>query len=71
VAKDIRNDTGDATVTLTRESGGVSGSGGLVTLSFTALAKGAGTVTITGASVKNSQSQPLPVALSSVQVTVQ
>ncbi len=71
VAKDIRNDTGDATLTLTRDSGGVSGSGGLATLSFTALARGTGAVTITGASLKNSQSQPVPAALSSVSVTVQ
>ncbi|HEY4362406.1 MAG TPA: cohesin domain-containing protein [Bryobacteraceae bacterium] len=71
VAKDIRNDTGDATITLTRESGGVSGSGGLVTLSFTALGRGSGTVAITGASLKNSQSQPLPAMLSSVPVTIQ
>jgi general secretion pathway protein D len=71
VAKDIRNDTGDATLTLTRDSGGASGSGGLATLSFTALGKGTGAVTITAASVKNSQSQPVPVMLSSVSVTVQ
>jgi general secretion pathway protein D len=70
--KDIRNDTGDATLTLTRlADSGVSGSGPLTTLSFTALGKGSGTVTITGASIKNSQSQPVPVALSSVAVTVQ
>jgi len=71
VAKDIRNDTGDATITLSRETGGVSGSGGLVTLSFTAIGRGTGTVNITGASLKNSQSQPLPAMLSSVSVTIQ
>jgi general secretion pathway protein D len=70
--KDIRNDTGEATLTLTRQSdAGVSGSGALTTLSFTALGKGAGSVTITGASLKNSQSQPVPVTLGSVAVTVQ
>jgi len=71
VAKDIRNDTGDAILTLTRDSGGISGSGPIATLSFTAVGRGTGTVTITGASLKNSQSQPLPATLSSVAVSVQ
>jgi general secretion pathway protein D len=72
-AKDIRNDAGEATLTLTRltGAGGVSGSGAAATLSFVAVGKGTGTVSITGASATNSQSQPLPVSLGSVTVTVQ
>lgn len=72
-AQDIRNDAGEATLTLTRLPGatGVSGSGALATLSFSAVGKGSGTVAITGASLKNSQLQPSPAALASVPVTVQ
>jgi general secretion pathway protein D len=72
-AKDIRNDTGEASLTLSRlpGAGGVSGSGAVATLTFSAVGKGSGTVSITGAGLKNSQSQPLPVLLGSVPVTVQ
>jgi general secretion pathway protein D len=71
--KDIRNDTGEATLTLTRPPGaaGVSGSGALATLSFTAVGRGAGTVSITQANVKNSRLETLPVTLASVPVRVQ
>jgi len=73
IAKDIRNDAGEASLTLTRLPGasGVSGSGAVATLTFSAVGKGTGTVSITGASLKNSQAQALPVLLGSVPVTVQ
>jgi general secretion pathway protein D len=73
IAKDIRNDAGEASLTLTRPPGasGVSGSGAVATLTFSAVGKGTGTVSITGAGLKNSQSQLLPVLLGSVPVTVQ
>lgn len=71
--KDIRNDTGEATLTITRASGstGVSGSGALATLNFQAVGTGSGTVSVTEAGLKNAQLQPLPAALSSVPVTIQ
>ena len=71
--KDIRNDTGEATLTVTRLPGatGVSGAGGLATLNFTAVGMGTGTVSITEAGLKNTQLQALPAALGSVQVTIQ
>ncbi len=71
--KDIRNDTGEATLTVTRLPGatGVTGMGGIATLSFVAMGMGTGTVSVTEASLKNTQLQALPATLGSVTVTVQ
>jgi general secretion pathway protein D len=71
--KDIRNDAGEASLSFTRlpGAGAVSGSGALATLTFSAIGKGKGAVSITGADLKNSESQSLPVLLGSVPVTVQ
>lgn len=59
--KDIRNDTGEATLTITRLPGatGVSGQGALATLNFVAVGMGTGTVSVTEASLKNTQLQAL------------
>jgi general secretion pathway protein D len=62
--KDIRNDTGAATVLLARPPGlhGVSGPGGvLVNLSFQTLGAGSTEVAITSVSVRDSQGQPIAV----------
>jgi hypothetical protein len=71
--QDIRNDTGEATLTLTRLPGekGVSGAGAVAMLSFSAVGKGTGAVSITSASLKNSQLQTVPAELASVPVTVE
>jgi general secretion pathway protein D len=71
--QDIRNDAGEATVSLSRLPGakGVTGSGAVATLDFSAVGKGKGTISITGASVKNSQLEPEPAALATLSVTVQ
>ncbi len=71
--QDIRNDAGEATVTLTRLPGakGVSGPGAVATLTFSAIGKGTGAVFITGASVKNSELQTVPAELANVAVNVQ
>jgi general secretion pathway protein D len=71
--KDIRNDAGEASLTFTRlpGAGAFSASGPVATLTFSAIGKGKGTVSITGADLKNSQSQSLPVLLGSVPVTVE
>ncbi len=50
---------------------GVTGMGGLATLSFVAMGKGTGTVSVTEAGLKNTQLQALPATLGSVTVTVQ
>jgi hypothetical protein len=70
--KDIRNDSGEATVTMTRPagSGGVNGSGVLATLRFMSVAPGSGSIAITEATAKNSQSQALPTGVGSVPVNI-
>jgi general secretion pathway protein D len=59
--KNILNDTGEATVALNRFSGngGVTGSGTLVTLSFTTVGRGTTSVSIPGFAPANSQGQAL------------
>jgi general secretion pathway protein D len=67
------NDTGDATVTLNRipGSGGVSGSGAILTLTFQAIGRGTSPVSISDVGVKNLQLQAIPVAAPSMSITVQ
>ncbi len=71
--QDIRNDAGEATVSLSRLPGakGVSGAGTVATFTFSAVGKGKGTISIAGASVKNSQLEAAPATLASLPVTVQ
>ena len=59
--KNIQNDTGEADITINRlpGTGGVTGSGMLVTLSFTSLARGATSVSAPAFSPTNSQGQPI------------
>jgi hypothetical protein len=73
VVKDIRNDTGEATLTVTRRAGapGVTGSGPVARLDFVAVGAGASTVTVTGSVLKNSQQQPITVTLAELPVRVQ
>jgi len=58
-AKNIQNDSGAATVQLGRPPGsaGVSGAGVLITLNFQTLARGNTTVTLSNASLRNSQNE--------------
>jgi len=71
--KEIRNDTGEATLTITRLPGspGVSTSGAVATLNFTAVGAGPSTVSAAGSNLRNSQLQPLQVSATDVPVTVQ
>ena len=70
---DIRNDTGEASITLTRVAGapGVNGSGTLVSMAFMAVGKGVGPIVITEAALKNSQQQPIAVTGPAMMITVQ
>lgn len=70
---DIRNDAGEATIDMSRRtgSGGVSGSGPLVQLTFMAIGKGSTTITVTEANLKDSKQQAITVAAPTVTVTVQ
>ncbi len=71
--KDIRNDAGEATITITRlpGAGGVKGAGTLATLTFMAVGKGDSKVTVTEIGLKNLQLQPILVAMPEMQVKVQ
>jgi len=71
--KDIRNDSGEAILTITRlpGAGGLSGTGSLATLNFMAVGTGSGMISVTEAGLKNSQLQPLPVTMGSAKVTIQ
>jgi general secretion pathway protein D len=71
--KDIRNDTGEATLTVSRASGspGVSGSGAIATLNFVAVGKGSSTVRVADSVLRNPQQQALTVTLGELPVTIQ
>jgi general secretion pathway protein D len=73
VTRDIRNDVGEASITLTRLPGspGVNGSGALATFTFSAIARGGGTVALTDFGLKNTQQQPVVVTPPELPVTVQ
>jgi general secretion pathway protein D len=71
--KDIRNDTGEVTISLTRlpGSGGVSGNGVLATLTFMAVGSGSAELKIEEANLKNVQMQPLnPAPSPAVKIEV-
>ena len=71
--KDIRNDAGEATLTLSRAPGssGVSGTGAVASLNFVAIGRGSATITVTEMGLKNSQDQPVSVTLGGLPVAVQ
>ena len=71
--KDIRNESGEATLTVTRILGspGLNGPGAVATLNFVSRGPGSTTVTVTELGLKNSQQQVIPVTLGGVPVTVQ
>ena len=70
--KNIRNDTGDASIILNRAPGnpGVTGSGTLVTMSFQAVGRGVATISVPQFAPRNAQGQPLLTASPLVVVTV-
>ena len=70
---DIRNETGEASITVSRVTGapGVNGSGELAKLKFVAVGKGAGTITVNHAGLLNSKQEPIPTPGLSMPVTVQ
>ena len=71
-SKNIMNDTGEATVNVSRfpTTGGVSGSGSIVTLVFKAIAQGDTVVTVPSLVLRNSQSQPIVTANPALAVSV-
>jgi hypothetical protein len=71
--KDIRNDIGEATITMTRPMGlpGVAGAGSIAVLNFTALTNGQGTMAIPELKLLNSQGLAIPATTGELPVTVQ
>jgi len=71
--KDIRNDLGEATLTVSRLPGfpGISGSGSVATLTFAAVGNGSSAVTITDLGLKDSKSQSVAATLVELPVKVQ
>jgi hypothetical protein len=61
--KDIRNDTGEASITISRLPGaaGVSGPGTLAVLTFTAIGSGEAPLTVEEVALKDAQSQAMGV----------
>jgi len=72
LSKNILNDTGEASVALTRVpgAGGVSGSGTLVTFVFQAVAKGTSTVSFADFALRDANMQQIPSAMPQLTVTV-
>jgi len=70
--KNIQNDIGEADITLNRlpGTGGVTGSGMLVTLSFTTLARDTTSISVPAFSPSNSQGQPISNSSPLLTVTV-
>ncbi len=70
--KNIMNDTGDATITMNRfpGSGGITGSGMLVTLSFTTAGRGSTSVSVPNFTPVNSQGQPVTSSSPLLTVTI-
>jgi general secretion pathway protein D len=71
--KDIRNDAGEATLTISRLAGspGISGSGAIATLNFVAVGAGSSTVSLADSAVKNSKQETITVTLGELPVKVQ
>ncbi len=69
---DIRNDAGEASVTLSRLPGapGVGGSGPLASFSFTAMAPGTTNITVSELTPKNSKQEAIEVTPPSIAVVV-
>ncbi|HLK18369.1 MAG TPA: hypothetical protein VKT81_05405 [Bryobacteraceae bacterium] len=70
---DIRNDSGEATIEISRAAGapGVNGSGPLMQFTFIALAKGSTTITTTDVNLRNSKKEPVASTAPSAVVNVQ
>jgi general secretion pathway protein D len=71
-SRNVQNDSGQATINLSRfpGAGGVSGSGVLLTLEFQPVAPGASTVAITDVNARNARLETLPLAGVQAQVAI-
>jgi hypothetical protein len=71
-SKNILNDTGEATINMSRPptTGGVTGSGSIVTFVFQAVGRGDTVITVPSLTLRNSQSQPILAATPQIAVSV-
>jgi general secretion pathway protein D len=71
-SKNILNDTGDASITLSRVpgAGGVTGSGTLATFVFQAIAPGSTTVSFSDFALRDSKLGQIPAATTQLTITV-
>lgn len=71
--KDIRNDTGQATLSITRPAGsaGINGSGTVATLTFVSMGAGSGNITVSEMGLMDTQNRQQAVMLGAVPVAVQ
>jgi general secretion pathway protein D len=71
-SRNIQNDSGEASINLSRfpGSGGVSGSGSLLTLEFQPVAAGSSTVSVTGAGVRNARQEAITLGGAQAEVVV-
>jgi hypothetical protein len=72
-SKDIRNDTGEATLVVTRPPGanGVTGNGAVAVLNFTAIGTGETAVTLTEMGLKDPAGQSVPATAGILTINVQ
>jgi len=70
---DIRNDSGEATIEISRSAGaaGVNGSGPLMQLTFSAIGKGSTSIAVTEVNLRNSKKEAVAVTGPSAVVNVQ
>jgi general secretion pathway protein D len=70
---DIRNDSGEATIEMTRVPGvaGVTGSGPLIQLTFAAVGKGSTSIAVTEVNLRNSKKEAISATAPSAVVNVQ
>ena len=73
LSKDIRNDTGEATITLARQTGapGIGGSGSVLNLSFQAIGRGESRVSVEEISLKDAKGQAIAASTTQVVVKLQ
>ena len=70
---DIRNDSGEATIEMSRVTGtpGVNGSGALMQFTFMAVGKGSTSITVTDVNLRNSKQEPVSAVAPAAVVNVQ
>ena len=71
-SRNVLNDSGDATIGIARDpsSGGTSGSGTVLTITFQAVGKGPTTLTVPRLSMSGTTGQPIPASPPSIALNI-